>query len=54
MPHQDDAVGVSIPVNVLSAEMLQKALEKAIADEDYEKASQLRDELNKREGGTAS
>ena len=54
VPHQDDAVGVSIPVNVLSAEMLQKALEKAIADEDYEKASQLRDELNKREGGTAS
>ena len=54
VPHQDDAVGASIPVNVLSAEMLQKALEKAIADEDYEKASQLRDELNKREGGTAS
>ena len=54
VPHKDNAVGVSVPVNVLSREMLQQALEKAISEEDYEKASQLRDELNRREGGTAS
>ena len=50
VPHKDDAIGISVPVNVLSMEMLRKALEKAIEEEDYEKASQLRDELNRREG----
>ncbi len=53
VPHQDNSVGVSVPVNVLSTDMLRRALDKAIADEDYEKASQLRDELNKRDGGAA-
>lgn len=42
------AKGVSLPVNTLSNSMLRKALERAIAAENYELASQLRDELNKR------
>lgn len=43
------AQGVSLPVNTLSSSMLRKALEKAIAAENYELASQLRDELNRRD-----
>ena len=42
------AKGVSLPVNTLSSSMLRKAMEKAIAAENYELASQLRDELNRR------
>ena len=41
---------MSVPVNVISNEMLQKALEKAVGEEDYEKASQIRDELLRRGG----
>ncbi len=46
------AKGVSLPVNTLSSSMLRKALERAIAAENYELASQLRDELNKRKTAT--
>ena len=46
------AKGVSLPVNTLSSSMLRKALERAIAAENYELASQLRDELNKRKPAT--
>ncbi len=42
------AKGVSLPVNTLSSSMLRKAMEKAITAENYELASQLRDELNRR------
>ena len=38
----------SLPVNTISDEMLQAALEKAIADENYELASHLRDEKRRR------
>lgn len=48
VPFQEGAVGVPVPVNILSNEMLKKALDKALEEEDYEKASQLRDELRKR------
>lgn len=41
--------GVSIPVNTLSEEMLEQALKKAVEDENYELASQLRDEQKRRE-----
>lgn len=44
--------GISIPVNTLSTDMLDQALKKAIAQENYELASQLRDEKKKR--GTQS
>lgn len=40
--------GVSLPVNTISDEMLQSALEKAIQDENYELASHLRDEKKRR------
>lgn len=46
------AKGVSLPVNTLSSSMLRKALERAIAAENYELASQLRDELNNRKTAT--
>lgn len=40
--------GIAIPVNTLSTDMLEEALKKAIAQENYELASQLRDEKKKR------
>ncbi len=43
-----DPHGMAIPINALSGVMLQKALDKAVADEDYELASSIRDEMNKR------
>lgn len=42
------AEGVALPVNALPVSMLKKTLDKAVAAENYELASQLRDELNKR------
>ena len=47
------AQGVSLPVNTLSSSMLRKAMEKAIAAENYELASQLRDELNRRNAASS-
>jgi len=41
--------GVSLPVNTMTNEMLDKALEKAIRDENYELASYIRDERKRRE-----
>lgn len=35
-------------IDEMSLEELQKLLDKALADEDYEKAAQIRDELNKK------
>ncbi len=46
-----DTRGVSLPVNTISDEMLQSALDKAIADENYELASHLRDEQKRRNKG---
>ncbi|MCD8297784.1 MAG: DUF151 domain-containing protein [Prevotella sp.] len=43
--------GVSLPVNTISDKMLQSALDKAIADENYELASHLRDEQKRRNKG---
>ena len=50
VPFKEGNVAVAVPVNVLSNEMLQKAREKAIEEENYEQASQLRDELLRRGG----
>ena len=47
------AKGVSLPVNTLSSSMLRKAMEKAITAENYELASQLRDELNRRNAASS-
>ncbi len=48
VPYNENAKGVSLPVNTISDEMLQAALEKAIQEEDYELASHLRDEKKRR------
>lgn len=48
VPFNKDSRGVSLPVNTISDEMLKMALEKAIEDENYELASQLRDEQLRR------
>lgn len=42
------ADGVALPVNALPVSMLEKSLGKAVAAENYELASQLRDEINRR------
>lgn len=50
VPYNKYARGISLPVNTISDEMLQTALDKAIADENYELASHLRDEMRRRGG----
>ncbi|MCI7309654.1 MAG: UvrB/UvrC motif-containing protein [Prevotella sp.] len=45
------AFGVSLPVNAISQEMLEEALAKAVREENYELASHLRDELERRKHG---
>jgi len=49
VPYNKYARGVSLPVNTISDEMLQAALDKAVADENYELASHLRDEQKRRD-----
>ena len=46
--YSDSETGISVPVNVISNDMLRKVLDKAVEEEDYEKASQIRDELLRR------
>lgn len=43
--HRDQTGTMSLPVNVVSMEMLQKALDQAVSSEQYELASKLRDEI---------
>lgn len=50
--YKKDAPGVALPVNTISDEMLQKALDKAINEEKYELASHLRDEINRRKASS--
>lgn len=52
VPYHADASGMSIPVNVISDKMLDSALAKAIKEENYELASRLRDELQRRKENT--
>lgn len=47
-PYDSGAIGVSLPVNTISDEMLQNAMDRAVESEDYEMASHLRDEINRR------
>ena len=46
--YYEESKSLSIPVNAISDEMLKSALDKAIKDENYEMASHLRDEINRR------
>ena len=39
---------ISLPINTLSIELLEEALNRAVECENYELASQLRDEINRR------
>ena len=48
LSHQEIMEQVAVPLASLSREMLEEALQKAVEAEDYEKASQLRDELLRR------
>ena len=48
VPYNSLSSGVSLPVNVLEDEMLKEALNRAIKDENYELASHLRDEIQRR------
>ena len=48
--YKENAGGISLPINSLSENMLQTALDKAIKEERYEMAAFLADELKKRKG----
>lgn len=46
--HRDLSLSMALPVNAVTSEMLQNALDKAIKEENYELASRLRDEMRQR------
>ncbi len=48
IPFDENAKGVAIPINTMDSRRLHIALEKAIDEENYELASQLRDEIKRR------
>ncbi|MBR2101267.1 MAG: bifunctional nuclease family protein [Prevotella sp.] len=48
VPFQGGGPGINIPVNTLSLDMLENALAKAVDEENYETASKLRDEIERR------
>ncbi|GAB6958936.1 hypothetical protein JCM15754A_02710 [Prevotella aurantiaca JCM 15754] len=50
VPYESGKSKVALPLNALTSEMLEDALRKAIENENYELASNLRDELNRRKG----
>ncbi len=47
-PYDEKATGIAIPINTMDVPRLKMAMQHAIDDENYELASQLRDELNRR------
>lgn len=47
-PYDPHNAAIALPVNVLSMEMLQSALDKAIETENYELAQQLKQEMESR------
>lgn len=47
-PFDENAKGVAIPINTMATPQLKAALEQAVEEENYELASQLRDEINRR------
>lgn len=48
VPYNENVKGVAIPINTMDMERLKIALDKAIAEENYELASHLRDEIERR------
>ena len=51
VPYKAGSSGLSVPINAISNEMLQSAMEKAVSEENYELASRLRDEIKRRANG---
>lgn len=49
VPFKENSRGMAMPLNALSKEMLDSALDNAIKSENYEMASYIRDELRRRE-----
>ena len=47
-PYDEKADSIAIPINTMDLPRLNMAMEKAVEDENYELASQLRDEINRR------
>lgn len=48
VPFDENATGVAIPINSMDTPRLKAALQNAVEEENYELASQLRDEINRR------
>lgn len=48
IPFDENATGVAIPINTMDTKRLRQALNHAVEEENYELASQLRDEINRR------
>ena len=48
VPYELGKSKVALPLNALTSEMLEEALQRAIENENYELASNFRDELNRR------
>lgn len=48
VPYQRSSSGVAMPLNAISNKMLKEALDNAVANENYELASHLRDEMRRR------
>ncbi len=48
VPFKMGSCGLSVPINAINDEMLKSAMAKAVDEENYELASRLRDEINRR------
>ena len=47
-PFDAEATGVSVPINTIDVKRLKQILGNAVEEENYELASQIRDELKRR------
>jgi hypothetical protein len=52
VPFDENARGVAIPINTMDVRRLNMTLQRAIDNENYELASQLRDEIKRRKSPT--
>ena len=48
VPFDENASGITIPINTMDTRRLEVVLKQAVADENYELASKVRDEINRR------
>lgn len=54
VPFEEEATGIAIPINTMDVSRLKHVLQKAVDEENYELASQLRDEINRRHSDHSS